>query len=260
MANGKNNPVPERFRVTLTDSDNEDGVLGDIESVEVPQNVQASKDDKTMLQEVDIADVSERTSNVLQVVTDNAANCKAARKEVEKIKDVMMNHSYVEYYPRVEKIILARWEKMTIPLHCIGFSLSQRFYDKNYLEEMAASGVRTAFEKCMKERFDMLDVNKDGVLSRNELHNDINDLSSVESALQSKEEVNNLYNVLFEKFDTEKKGTLDIKQFNSLMKEVMIAKAHGFDGKDVRTGVLEDKVDPSPAKKACWRKDRHTAV
>ncbi|CAI9264791.1 unnamed protein product [Lactuca saligna] len=55
-----------------------------------------------------------------------------------------------------------------------------------------------AFEKCIKERFDMLDVNKDGVLSRNELHNDINDVSSVESALQSKEE------------------------------EVMIAKAHGF--------------------------------
>ncbi|KAL7602371.1 hypothetical protein Lser_V15G24615 [Lactuca serriola] len=85
-----------------------------------------------------------------------------------------------------------------------------------------------AFEKCIKERFDMLDVNKDGVLSRNELHNDINDVSSVESALQCKEEVDNLYNVLFEKFDTEKKGTLDIKQFNSLMKEVMLAKAHGF--------------------------------
>lgn len=32
------------------------------------------------------------------------------------------------------------------------------------------------------------------------------------------------------------------------------------DGKEVRTGVLEDKVDPSPAKKACRRKDRHTAV
>nr|KAJ0200836.1 hypothetical protein LSAT_V11C600315340 [Lactuca sativa] len=57
-----------------------------------------------------------------------------------EIKDVMMNHCYAEYYPRVEKIILARWEKMTIPLHCLGFALSPRFYDKNYLEEMAAPG------------------------------------------------------------------------------------------------------------------------
>ncbi|KAL4588672.1 hypothetical protein LXL04_001565 [Taraxacum kok-saghyz] len=84
------------------------------------------------------------------------------------------------------------------------------------------------FEKCIKERFDMLDVNKDGVLSRNELQDDVNDLSLVESALQSKEEVNNLYDVLFEKFDTEKKGTFDLKQFTTLMKEVMIAKADGF--------------------------------
>nr|KAJ0209892.1 hypothetical protein LSAT_V11C400211820 [Lactuca sativa] len=59
-------------------------------------------------------------SNVLQVVTDNVANYKVVGKEVEKL----------------------RWEKITIPLHCLGFALSPRFYDKNYLEEMASGEMR----------------------------------------------------------------------------------------------------------------------
>lgn len=57
MVFGKDNPVPESVDVTFTDSDNEDGVLGDAESVEVP-HVQASKVDKPLLQEVDIIGVS----------------------------------------------------------------------------------------------------------------------------------------------------------------------------------------------------------
>ncbi|KAL7587843.1 hypothetical protein Lser_V15G37134 [Lactuca serriola] len=68
-----------------------------------------------------------------------------------EIKDVMMNHRYAEYYPRVEKIILARWEKMTIPLHCLGFALSPRFYDKNYLDEMAPGGVHRKAPNLDKE-------------------------------------------------------------------------------------------------------------
>ncbi|KAJ9538755.1 hypothetical protein OSB04_031488 [Centaurea solstitialis] len=68
-----------------------------------------------------------------------------------EIKDVMVNHRYAEYYSRVENIILARWEKMTIPLHCLGFALSPRFYDKNYLEEMAPGGVRRKAPNFDKE-------------------------------------------------------------------------------------------------------------
>ncbi|KAJ9567783.1 hypothetical protein OSB04_003749 [Centaurea solstitialis] len=142
-------------------------------------------------------------SNVLQVVTDNASNCKAAGREIEKgdentkniasqvvdtirddnfwddigsvlaitkpifllikfcdgegskiceiyermdnmmgeIKDVMKDNEYASYYSQVEKIVLARWEKMTIPLHCLGFALNPRFYDKNYLSKMAPGGI-----------------------------------------------------------------------------------------------------------------------
>ncbi|KAJ9564787.1 hypothetical protein OSB04_000753 [Centaurea solstitialis] len=58
-----------------------------------------------------------------------------------EIKDVMKDNEYASYYPQVEKIVLARWEKMTIPLHCVGFALNPRFYDKNYLSKMAPGGI-----------------------------------------------------------------------------------------------------------------------
>ncbi|XP_076951533.1 uncharacterized protein LOC143624925 [Bidens hawaiensis] len=145
------------------------------------------------------------SSNVLSVVMDNAANCKAAGKEIEKakqgdeqarnaaqavvdtirddgfwndvenilkitkpiylrvkfcdgegpkmgeiyekmdsmlgeIKDVMMRSIYELYFPQVEQIVLKRWEKMSIPLHCLGFALSPRFYDKRFLETLAPGG------------------------------------------------------------------------------------------------------------------------
>ncbi|XP_023754202.1 TMV resistance protein N [Lactuca sativa] len=50
-----------------------------------------------------------------------------------EIKDVMSNNKYASYNPAIEKILLARWEKMTIPLHCLGFALCPRFYDIGYL-------------------------------------------------------------------------------------------------------------------------------
>nr|XP_043625993.1 uncharacterized protein LOC122597468 [Erigeron canadensis] len=99
-----------------------------------------------------------------------------------------------------------------------------------------------AFEKCIEERFNVLDVNKDGVLSRDELQNEIKDPSSVELELQPKEEVDCLYNAIFEKFDAEKKGTLGRKEFGSLMKEVMQAKAQGFGNTPVCIILQEDSL------------------
>lgn len=104
--------------------------------------------------------------------------------------------------------------------------MSVAFIDSHMIEKFVEDAV--AFEKCIEERFNTLDVNKDGVLSRDELQNDTKKISRVELALQPKEDVDNLYNVLFEKFDVGKKGTLDRKEFGSLMKEVMLAKAQGI--------------------------------
>lgn len=118
--------------------------------------------------------------------------------------------------------------------------MSVAFIDGPMVEKFVENSQ--AFEKCIEERFNILDVNKDGVLSRGELQNEINDPSYVESALQSKEEVDNLYNALFEKFDAEKKGTLGRKEFGSLMKEVMLAKARGFGNTPVCIILQEDSL------------------
>ncbi|XP_076914925.1 uncharacterized protein LOC143574094 [Bidens hawaiensis] len=169
-------------------------------------------------------------SNVLSVVTDNAANCKAAEKEIEKalatvsvlnswrelmksgdengrtsegnvpktinddlfwedvenilaitkpvyllikfcdgegprmgeiyekmdnmvgeIKDIMMENKFLSYFPEINKIVVARWNKMTIHLHCLGFALSPKFYDKYYLEKLAPGGERRTTPNNDKE-------------------------------------------------------------------------------------------------------------
>ncbi|PWA81484.1 hypothetical protein CTI12_AA186260 [Artemisia annua] len=59
-----------------------------------------------------------------------------------EIKDIMADNPYSHYYPDVEKIVLNRWEKMTIPLHCLGFALSPRFYDAHYLSQLAPGGIK----------------------------------------------------------------------------------------------------------------------
>jgi hypothetical protein len=58
-----------------------------------------------------------------------------------EIQDVMLDTKYAYCFPEVQGIVQARWEKMTIPLHCLAFALSPRFYDKNYLRVLAPGGV-----------------------------------------------------------------------------------------------------------------------
>ena len=59
-----------------------------------------------------------------------------------EIKDVMQDNTFSSYYPQIERIILSRWEKMNIPLHCLGFALNPRFYDRQYLQKMAPGGMQ----------------------------------------------------------------------------------------------------------------------
>lgn len=56
-------------------------------------------------------------------------------------KDVMLDNKYPSYYRQVEKIVLSRWEKMTIPLHCLAFALSPQFYDIHYLSMLEPGGI-----------------------------------------------------------------------------------------------------------------------
>ncbi|XP_076930748.1 uncharacterized protein LOC143595669 [Bidens hawaiensis] len=61
---------------------------------------------------------------------------------VGEIKDIMVENKFSNYFPEIKAIIVARWNKMTIPLHCLGFPLSPKFYDRYYLEKLAPDGER----------------------------------------------------------------------------------------------------------------------
>ncbi|KAL6550554.1 hypothetical protein OROMI_021042 [Orobanche minor] len=174
------------------------------------------------------------SSNVMQVVTDNAANCKAAGKEVEKvhkhifwspcvvhtlnlifkdfavafpwmskmgrevtdtikseefwdevdnilaitkplyrmirfadgegqkmgeiyekmdcmigeISEVMKNNKRECDHEKMNEIMVTRWEKMNIPMHCLGFALNPCYYDNNYLQSPAPGGEPRRAPNC----------------------------------------------------------------------------------------------------------------
>ncbi|KAJ9567191.1 hypothetical protein OSB04_003157 [Centaurea solstitialis] len=52
-----------------------------------------------------------------------------------EIKDVMRDNQYSDYYEKIESIVLERWEKMSIHLHCLGFAFPY------YLEKLAPRGI-----------------------------------------------------------------------------------------------------------------------
>ncbi|XP_059288516.1 uncharacterized protein LOC132041849 [Lycium ferocissimum] len=85
-----------------------------------------------------------------------------------------------------------------------------------------------AFDKWTDQHFDMLDTDGNGELSRDELQHRQGKYSSCEFELQSKEEISCLYDALLERFDVDRSGTIDRKEFRALTKEIMLAKARGI--------------------------------
>lgn len=70
---------------------------------------------------------------------------------LREIKDEMKDNQFSSYYATVESIILARWKNITILLHCLGFALTPRCYDKHYLEKLAPGGIPRKASNLDKE-------------------------------------------------------------------------------------------------------------
>ncbi|KAI3989370.1 hypothetical protein MKX01_026409 [Papaver californicum] len=91
----------------------------------------------------------------------------------------------------------------------------------------------SAFNKSVDERFEALDSNKDGVLSRSELRKAFESLRLIESHFGTDvatppEELSQLYDSIFEKFDCDHSGSIDIEEFRAEMKKIMLAVADGL--------------------------------
>eukprot|EP00249_Psilotum_nudum_P035964 c6041_g1_i1 orf=171-578(+) len=90
-----------------------------------------------------------------------------------------------------------------------------------------------AFNKAMDQRFQEVDVNHDNVLSRSELRTAFESMRLIESHLgmpakKTKDELNALYDSVFEKFDTDQNGKIDPLEFRDQMRAILLAVADGL--------------------------------
>ncbi|KAI3886972.1 hypothetical protein MKW92_033572 [Papaver armeniacum] len=113
----------------------------------------------------------------------------------------------------------------------------------------------SAFNKSINERFEALDSNKDGVLSRSELRKAFESLRLIESHFGTDvatppEELSQLYDSIFEKFDCDHSGTIDVEEFRAEMKKIMLAVADGLGFSPIQMVIEDDDDDDSFLKQA----------
>ncbi|CAB4267979.1 unnamed protein product [Prunus armeniaca] len=100
------------------------------------------------------------------------------------------------------------------------------------------------FKKSVDEQFVALDLNSDGVLSRAELRKAFESLRLIEAhfgidVATPPEQLTQLYDSIFDKFDTDQSGTVDLEEFREEMKKIMLAIADGLGSSPIQM-VLED--------------------
>ncbi|XP_075500246.1 uncharacterized protein LOC142538840 [Primulina tabacum] len=101
------------------------------------------------------------------------------------------------------------------------------------------------FHKSVDEAFASLDLNSDGVLSRSELRRGFESLRLLEThfgmdVITTPEELTKLYDSIFEKFDLDKNGTVDRKEFGDEMKSILLAIADGLGSNPIQMLVDDD--------------------
>ncbi|ONI20194.1 hypothetical protein PRUPE_2G002300 [Prunus persica] len=100
------------------------------------------------------------------------------------------------------------------------------------------------FKKSVDEQFVALDLNSDGVLSRAELRKAFESLRLIEAhfgidVATPPEQLTQLYDSIFDKFDADQSGTVDLDEFREEMKKIMLAIADGLGSSPIQM-VLED--------------------
>ena len=109
------------------------------------------------------------------------------------------------------------------------------------------------FKKSVDDQFAALDLNSDGVLSRSELRKAFESLRLIEAhfgidVATPPEQLTQLYDSIFDKFDSDQSGTVDLEEFREEMKKIMLAIADGLGFSPIQM-VLEDD-DQNLLKKA----------
>ncbi|KAH7544798.1 hypothetical protein FEM48_Zijuj01G0024400 [Ziziphus jujuba var. spinosa] len=100
------------------------------------------------------------------------------------------------------------------------------------------------FKRSVDEAFAALDLNKDGVLSRSELRKAFESMRLLEThfgidVATPPEELTQLYNSIFDGFDCDRSNTVDLEEYRSEMKKILLAIADGLGSSPIQM-VLED--------------------
>ncbi|KAH0987754.1 hypothetical protein GBA52_014931 [Prunus armeniaca] len=86
-----------------------------------------------------------------QVVIDNENNVLLLGEKFKSQKigeiyehmNIMSRGLYTDEFHEVENIVLSRWDKTNISMHCLVFALTPRFYDTRYLSQPAPVGDKS---------------------------------------------------------------------------------------------------------------------
>ncbi|KAG1342664.1 Recoverin family protein [Cocos nucifera] len=106
-------------------------------------------------------------------------------------------------------------------------------------------GDEAAFQKSVDERFASLDLNGDGVLSRAELRRALETFRLLEThfgvdVVTPPVEVATLYDYIFEQFDCDHSGTVDLEEFRREMRRIMLAIADGLGSSPIQIAIEDD--------------------
>ncbi|XP_050216575.1 uncharacterized protein LOC126667612 [Mercurialis annua] len=109
------------------------------------------------------------------------------------------------------------------------------------------------FNKSVADAFSKLDLNNDGVLSRCELRKAFESLRLIEShfgidVATPPEQLTQLYDSIFDKFDCDKSGAVDVDEFRSEFQKILLAIADGLGSSPIQMALEDD--DQSFLKKA----------
>lgn len=104
----------------------------------------------------------------------------------------------------------------------------------------------SAFQKVVDARFAALDLNGDGVLSRSELRKAFETFRLTEAdfgvdVATPPGELTALYDSIFEQFDCDHSGTVDLPEFRAEMKRIMLAIADGLGSSPIQIAVEDEE-------------------